>query len=104
MYAVIKVQGKQYRVQSGDIIHLDKLKLKPGDTMTFDEVLMISDNKQVDIGAPIIKDASVDATVIETIKGEKIRVVKFRRRKRYRRTYGHRQQYTQVKIDQINYQ
>jgi len=91
MYAVIKTGGKQYRVQAGDLLVVEKLDGEPGAKIAFDEVLMIGEGATVDVGAPTIEGASVSATLVETRKGEKIKVFKKIRRQGYRRTRGHRQ-------------
>ena len=91
MYAVIKTGGKQYRVQAGDLLVVEKLDGKPGAKLAFDEVLMIGEGASVRLGEPTIKGASVSATLVETRKGEKIKVFKKIRRQGYRRTRGHRQ-------------
>ncbi len=91
MYAVIKTGGKQYRVQAGDLLVVEKLDGEPGAKIAFDQVLMIGEGASVNIGEPVIKGASVSATLVETRKGEKIKVFKKIRRQGYRRTRGHRQ-------------
>ena len=91
MYAVIKTGGKQYRVQAGDLLVVEKLDGEPGATLAFDQVLMIGEGEAVTVGAPVIEGASVSATLVETRKGEKIKVFKKIRRQGYRRTRGHRQ-------------
>jgi large subunit ribosomal protein L21 len=91
MYAVIKTGGKQYRVQPGDLIVVEKLDGEPGAAVAFDEVLMLGDGAQVTLGAPLIEGARVSATLVETRKGEKIKIFKKIRRHGYRRTQGHRQ-------------
>ncbi len=91
MYAVIKTGGKQYRVQAGDLLIVEKLDGEPGARLAFDQVLMIGEGAAVTLGAPTIAGASVSATLVETRKGEKIKVFKKIRRQGYRRTRGHRQ-------------
>jgi len=91
MYAVIKTGGKQYRVQAGDLLVVEKLDGEPGAKLAFDQVLMIGEGEAVTVGAPVIEGASVSATLVETRKGEKIKVFKKIRRQGYRRTRGHRQ-------------
>jgi large subunit ribosomal protein L21 len=91
MYAVIKTGGKQYRVQAGDLLVVEKLDGAPGAKVAFDQVLMIGEGAAVTVGAPVVAGASVSATLIETRKGEKIKVFKKIRRQGYRRTGGHRQ-------------
>jgi large subunit ribosomal protein L21 len=91
MYAVIKTGGKQYRVQPGDLLVVEKLEGEPGAAVAFGEVLMLGDGADVTVGAPVVEGASVAATLIETRKGEKVRIFKKIRRQGYRRTKGHRQ-------------
>ena len=91
MYAVIKTGGKQYRVRPGDLMVVEKLAGEPGATIAFDQVLMIGEGPVVTVGEPIIVGASVSATLVETRKGKKIKVFKKIRRQGYRRTRGHRQ-------------
>jgi len=91
MYAVIKTGGKQYRVQAGDMLIVEKLDGEPGAKVAFDQVLMLGDGAGVTVGAPLIDGAVVNATLVETRKGEKIKVFKKIRRQGYRRTGGHRQ-------------
>ena len=91
MYAVIKTGGKQYRVKAGDMLIVEKLMGEPGAKVAFDQVLMLGDGAGVTIGAPLVADAVVNATLVETRKGEKIKVFKKIRRQGYRRTGGHRQ-------------
>ena len=91
MYAVIKTGGKQYRVQAGDLLVVEKLDGEPGAAVAFEQVLMIGEGADVTVGAPLIEGASVSATLVETRKGDKIKVFKKIRRQGYRRTQGHRQ-------------
>ena len=91
MYAVIKTGGKQYRVKAGDVLVVEKLIGEPGARVDFDQVLMIGEGEAVTVGAPIVAGASVTATLIETRKGEKVKIFKKIRRQGYRRTKGHRQ-------------
>lgn len=91
MYAVIKTGGKQYRVQAGDMLIVEKLVGEPGAKVAFDQVLMLGDGAGVTVGAPLVDGAVVNATLVETRKGEKIKVFKKIRRQGYRRTGGHRQ-------------
>jgi large subunit ribosomal protein L21 len=102
MYAVIKTGGKQYRVKAGDLLVVEKLGGEPGSTITFDEVLMLGDGAGVTIGAPTVAGAVVEGALIETRKGEKIKVFKKIRRQGYRRTGGHRQQETVIRVTAIN--
>jgi large subunit ribosomal protein L21 len=98
MYAVIKTGGKQYRVQAGDLIVVEKLAGEPGAELAFDEVLMIGEGEAVTLGNPLITGAKVSATLVETRKGDKIKVFKKIRRQGYRRTRGHRQIETVVRV------
>lgn len=91
MYAVIKTGGKQYRVQPGDLLVVEKLDGEPGAAVAFGEVLMLGDGEAVTVGAPLVEGATVAATLIETRKGEKVKIFKKIRRQGYRRTRGHRQ-------------
>ena len=91
MYAVIKTGGKQYRVAAGDLIKVEKLEGEAGAAVTFNDVLMIGDEAGAVVGAPLVDGAAVEATLIETRKGEKVRIFKKTRRQGYRRTNGHRQ-------------
>ena len=100
MYAVIKTGGKQYRVAKGDKLRVEKLKAEEGASVAFD-ALMIGDGEEVKIGAPTLEGASVTATVNAHGRGKKIEIVKFRRRKHYRKRQGHRQDYTEVLITGI---
>lgn len=101
MYAIIKTGGKQYRVEEGQVIYIEKLDAAADETVTFDEVLSVVDGDKVNFGAPLVSGASVSATVLEHGKGKKIRVFKFKSKSNYRRRQGHRQPYTKVRIDAI---
>ena len=102
MYAVIKTGGKQYRVAAGDMLKVETLAADEGETINLDEVLMIGDGDNVSVGTPTISGASVAAKVVAHGRHKKINIVKFRRRKHYRRQMGHRQNYTQIEITGIN--
>jgi large subunit ribosomal protein L21 len=102
MYAVIKTGGKQYRVQPGDLLVVEKLAGEPGAKVAFEEVLMLGEGDAVTLGAPLIDGASVSATLVETRKGDKIKVFKKIRRQGYRRTRGHRQIETVVRVTGID--
>jgi len=102
MYAVIATGGKQYRVENGTVLQVEKLDVEPGATVEFGEVLLIGDGDDIKIGAPMLKGGKVTATVEKHGKGEKKVIVKFRRRKHYLRQGTHRQFYTQVKITGIS--
>ena len=101
MYAVIKTGGKQYRVQPGDVVVVEKLDGDAGAAISFNEVLMLGGDKGVTVGAPVVEGATVAATLIETRKGEKIKIFKKTRRQGYRRTNGHRQMETVLRITGI---
>ncbi|MEI9903120.1 MAG: 50S ribosomal protein L21 [Asticcacaulis sp.] len=101
MYAVIKTGGKQYRVSAGDLIVVEKLAGEPGAAVKFNDVLMIGDDAGAVVGAPVVEGAVVDATLIETRKGDKVRIFKKTRRQGYRRTRGHRQQHSVLRVTGI---
>ncbi|MHC4550704.1 MAG: 50S ribosomal protein L21 [Planctomycetota bacterium] len=101
MYAIIEDQGRQYTVREGDVVDLDLRDATEKESIVFDRVLMVRDEKETRVGAPTITGAKVVATVLGEIKGPKLVVRKFKRRKKYRRKQGHRQHYTQVRIDSI---
>jgi large subunit ribosomal protein L21 len=101
MYAVIKTGGKQYKVAAGDVLRVEKLPADNGDNIEFDQVLMIADGDNIKIGSPVLENAKVTATVTEQLRGKKITIVKFRRRKHHRKQMGHRQYYTDVQITAI---
>lgn len=102
MYAVIKTGGKQYRVHEGQTLKVEKLEAEEGAAVDFDTVLMVADGERVAIGAPYIVGARVSATVEAQGRGAKIRIIKFRRRKHYYKTQGHRQSYTELRIQAIS--
>jgi large subunit ribosomal protein L21 len=101
MYAVIKTGGKQYRVAEGDTLEVEKLPGTKGDAVTFGEVLLLGGGDATQVGRPLVKGASVQATILAQDRGEKIVVFKMRRRKNYRRKRGHRQPFTQIRITGI---
>jgi large subunit ribosomal protein L21 len=101
MYAVIATGGKQYRVQEGAVLRIEKLDAEAGASVEFGQVLLVGAGSSVTLGAPFIGNAKVVATVQSHGKGDKVRIVKFRRRKHYKREGTHRQPYTEVKITQI---
>jgi large subunit ribosomal protein L21 len=102
MYAVIESGGKQHRVQAGEILKLEKLDIATGETVDFERVLMIADGDSVSVGAPYVTGGRVSAEVLSHGRADKVRIVKFRRRKHYRRQMGHRQWFTAVKITAIS--
>lgn len=101
MYAIIATGGKQYKVSEGDIITIEKLDVNAGDKITFDQVLAIGKDS-LNVGTPTIDNASVEATVMKNGKAKKVIVYKFKPKTGYHKKNGHRQQFTQVKIDKIN--
>ena len=101
MYAVIESGGKQHRVVEGETLKLEKLEVATGETIEFDRVLMLGAGSDVKIGAPVVEGSKVTAEVVTHGRHEKIRIVKFNRRKHYRNETGHRQWYTEVKITGI---
>ena len=101
MYAVIKTGGKQYRVKAGDVLVVEKLDGEPGAKVAFDQVLMVGEGSAVTVGAPTIAGASVSATLIETRRGEKIKIFKKTRRQGYRRTGGHRQTESVLRVTAV---
>ena len=102
MYAVVNSGGKQYKVQKGEILKVEKISGDVGNPVTFDRVLMFSDGKNVSIGQPLLDGVSVEGHIVEQGKARKIIVFKYKRRKRFRRKNGHRQEFTAVQIDSIN--
>ena len=101
MYAVIKTGGKQYKVAPGGLVAVAKLAGEAGDTVAFEEVLLVGSGDSVKVGAPLVSGAKVKATVVSHGRGEKLKIFKFRRRKHSQKTQGHRQNYTEVRIDDI---
>ena len=101
MFAVIKTGGKQFRVQEGDILDIEKLGQEEGQKITFDNVLLVEDDKNTLIGTPVVEKAQVIGEVMENFKDKKILVFKKKRRKQYRKTSGHRQLLTRVRIEKI---
>ena len=101
MYAIIKTGGKQYRVEEGRIVKVEKLPVEVGETVEFDQVLSLVDDNDAKFGEPILEGARVTGKVIEQGKDKKVIVFKYRRKKRYRKKTGHRQPYTRVLIEKI---
>ena len=101
MYAVIETGGKQYRVQQGDVIFIEKLDSRVGDAVTFDKVLLVG-GEESKIGTPTVDGANVDAKVLAQVKGHKIVVYKYKAKKNQRKKQGHRQPYTKVQITAVN--
>ena len=101
MYAVIKTGGKQYKVEAGATLKVEKLVGDVGSKVVIDKVLMIADGDNTTIGAPLIAGATVNATVVSHGRADKVMIFKFRRRKHYRKTQGHRQSFTEIQIGEI---
>ncbi|MFA9466093.1 MAG: 50S ribosomal protein L21 [Velocimicrobium sp.] len=101
MYAIIATGGKQYTVAEGDIIKVEKLGIEAGETVTFDQVLLVN-NGEVKVGTPTVAGATVSATVVKDGKAKKVIVYRYKRKTGYHKKNGHRQQFTQVKIEKIN--
>jgi large subunit ribosomal protein L21 len=101
MYAVVVTGGKQYKVEEGDVLRIEKVDGNVGDAVTFDKVLLVADGENLTIGQPLVENTSVSAQIVEQGKNKKIIVFKFKRRKGYRKTQGHRQPFTAVKIGSI---
>ena len=102
MYAVIKTGGKQYRVSAGQSLRVEKLSAEAGSEVVISDVLMVGEGEAVTLGAPLVAGAAVKATVLSQGRGDKIRIFKMRRRKHYRKSQGHRQAYTEIRIDSID--
>ena len=101
MYAIIESCGKQYKVAEGDVVFFEKLDVEEGKKVTFDKVILLSDGKKVEVGTPVLKGVKVEGKVVENGKAKKIIVYKYKPKKNYRRTQGHRQPYTKVEITSI---
>jgi large subunit ribosomal protein L21 len=101
VYAIIESCGKQYKVSEGDVVFFEKLDAEEGKKVTFDNVILVSDGKDVKVGTPYVKGCKVEGTVVAQGKGPKIIVYKYKAKKNYRRTQGHRQPYTKVEIKSI---
>ena len=101
VYAIIKTGGKQYRVQPGDVVRIERLEEAVGATVTLDEVLFVGGEGEPRVGSPCLEGASVVGTVVDQDRDAKIRVFKYKKRKHYRRTRGHRQSFTAVRIDAV---
>jgi large subunit ribosomal protein L21 len=102
MYAVVKTGGKEYRVSKGDLVRVEKLDGKVGDRVELKDVLMVSQEGQVQVGAPYLANAVIMGEIIQEIKGKKVLTYKMKKRKNYRRFKGHRQTYTYLKVNEIS--
>jgi large subunit ribosomal protein L21 len=102
MYAVFKTGGKQYRAATGDVIKVEKIEAEKGSTVELDQVLMVGEGEDVKIGAPFLEGGKVTAKVVDHGRREKIKVIKFKRRKNHRKQMGHRQYFTQIEITGID--
>jgi len=102
MYAVIKTGGKQHKVSQGDVISIEKVGGSKGETVVFDEVLMVSSGEDVKVGTPFLKGARVEGEIIDQMKADKINVFKMKRRKGFKKKTGHRQKLTRMKIKEIS--
>ncbi|HBO94040.1 MAG: 50S ribosomal protein L21 [Pseudomonadales bacterium] len=102
MYAVFVSGGKQHRVAEGDVVKLELLEADPGSAIEFDQVLLVANGDDVKIGAPVVEGGKVTAEVVTHGRGDKVKIIKFRRRKHHRKQMGHRQYFTEVKITGIS--
>ena len=102
MYAIIKTGGKQYKVSEGDLVRVEKLAYEVGETVDFDQVLLVSNDGELKVGSPLVEGAKVSATVEDQNKDKIIVVYKYKPKKQYRKKHGHRQPYTLVKINSIS--
>jgi large subunit ribosomal protein L21 len=102
MYAIVATGGKQYRVKEGEKLRVEKLSAETGDTIELDKVLMVGEGDDVKIGAPYLEGAKVTATVAANGRGAKVKIIKFNRRKHYRKQMGHRQSFTEIEITGIS--
>lgn len=101
MYALIRTGGKMYRVEEGQQLRVEKLDAEPGAEVKFDQILLIRDGDDIKVGTPLLTKSTVTAKVVDNGRHKKISVIKFKRRKKYRRQMGHRQHFTELKIDKI---
>lgn len=101
MYAVVNTGGKQYKVQKGETLRIEKIPGEVGSSVTFDKVLMVADGENIRLGQPVLENVAVQAQIVEQDKAKKILIFKYKRRKRYRRKNGHRQPFTAIRIDGI---
>ena len=101
MYAIIRTGGKQYRVNPGEVVRVERLEGEVGSTITLDDVLLVAGDGEAHVGSPRLAGASVVGTVVGQDRDAKVRVFKYKKRKHYRRTRGHRQSFTAVRIDAV---
>ena len=102
MYAVIESGGKQHRVEEGEVLRLEKIEAATGESIDFDKILLVGEGESVKVGAPYVDSGKVTAEVISHGRGDKVRIIKFHRRKHHRKQMGHRQWFTEVKITGIS--
>ncbi len=102
MYAVIETGGKQHRVIEGELIRVEKIEAKTGSTIDFDRVLMVGEGETIKVGTPVVDGATVSAEVVQHGRGDKVTILKFKRRKHHMKRQGHRQWFTEIKIIAIN--
>ncbi|MGD8341886.1 MAG: 50S ribosomal protein L21 [Gammaproteobacteria bacterium] len=102
MYAVFKTGGKQYRASQGDRLRVEKLDAEVGDSVEFDQILLVGDGADVQVGKPLVEGGKVEATVTAQGRDKKVDIIKFKRRKNYMRHHGHRQHFTEVEITSIS--
>lgn len=101
MYAIVDIAGKQFKVEGNKKVYVPLLQNEVGSKVTFDQVLLVSNNDTITVGTPTVAKATVEATIVAHVKGDKINIFKYKRRKGFRRKQGHRQQFTQILIDSI---
>lgn len=102
MYAIVEIGGKQYKVENEKFLYVDQLEGKEGESIEFDQVLLVDKDGDVSVGAPTVKDAKITAKILANVKADKVTVFKKKRRKGYQKRNGHRQQYTKVLVESIN--
>ena len=102
MYAVVKTGGKEYRISPGDLIRVEKVEGRVGDRVTMEDILMVSHEGQVQVGNPLLANAVITGEIVQQVKGKKVLTYKMKRRKNYRRTKGHRQTYTYIRVNDIS--
>ena len=102
MYAIVEIAGKQYKVSKDDTLYIPKQEAAAADKVTFDRVLLVANGDKITVGTPTVDGASVEATIVEHVKADKVLVFKKKRRKHYKVKNGHRQPYTQIKIEAVS--